>query len=231
MGLGGGGEGRLDRGRVHRGVDVRAQREGLAPVAHGAGRIEALGLLERADRRLVVEGVGEAQALVEVSLRLLVRRRDRIGEIAEEVPERRASVLCRGLALGRIGHGGEEPRLEELGPRLAVDAAQPSPDVGRVEELGGPRLRGGRGGPPRLIGRDREPADDGDGRRQGRGHKKRAGSPELRHGKCSLQRRLGHALRYVQRGYFRSFQTVRADFQLPFASCETAPAPNRCRRF
>src|SRR3712207_7073535 len=48
--------------------------------------------------------------------------------------------------------------FRSLAPRLAVDAAHPPPDIGRVEQLRDPRVGGGRSGgaPRRWIGRDGE---------------------------------------------------------------------------
>ena len=77
VGVGGGADrARIGRG-VHRRVDVGAVREGFAPPAHRALRIEPLRLAERRDRGGMVEAVSEGQALAEVALRLGAGRRDR----------------------------------------------------------------------------------------------------------------------------------------------------------
>ena len=60
---------RIGLGR-HRRIDVGAQHQGLAPVAQRALRVQLLRGLEGALRFRMVEGEGEAQALVEVGLNL-----------------------------------------------------------------------------------------------------------------------------------------------------------------
>ena len=78
-------------------VDVRAERVGLAPVAHGAVRVEPLRLSERAHGLRMVETVDEPQPLVEKGLRLRAGRRDRVAE-GPEVGEQR----CKGPGRGCI---------------------------------------------------------------------------------------------------------------------------------
>ena len=76
---------------VHREVDVRPERVGDAPVTHRAVRIELHRPLERAHRFVVVEPVGEPQALIEVALRLGRRRRDPMVPVAESLQQRHRS--------------------------------------------------------------------------------------------------------------------------------------------
>ncbi len=56
--------------RLHRPVDVGAEHQRLAPETHGAGGIETLRLAEGASRLPMVEGVGQAEPLVEKGLGL-----------------------------------------------------------------------------------------------------------------------------------------------------------------
>ena len=70
-------------------VDVRAERVGLAPVAHGAVRVEPLRLSERAHGLRVVEAVDEPQSLVEEGLRPRTGRRDAVSERPEVGEQRR----------------------------------------------------------------------------------------------------------------------------------------------
>ena len=55
--------------RIHREVHVGPEGEGDAPVCHGAGGIETRRLAEGADGLVVIEGVAEPEALVEILLR------------------------------------------------------------------------------------------------------------------------------------------------------------------
>ncbi len=87
---------RLVVGR-HGHVDVRSQHDGLAPVAHGAIRIEARGLAEGAARLRVVEPVGEVHTLVDEELRLFRLRRHREGVDAEVLEPGRQLASGRGL--------------------------------------------------------------------------------------------------------------------------------------
>jgi hypothetical protein len=114
-----GGSGRSDRRRIHRRVYVRPEHVSLAPGTHGAGGIDLLRPAERPERLRVIEGVHQAQALVEVALRRRLVGRYRIREIAERGEER---GLVGGVGLGPIG---QQPR--ELHPSLE----------GRVALLGG----------------------------------------------------------------------------------------------
>src|SRR5688572_12400284 len=75
---------RRDAGRgVHRQVDVRTPRECFAPPAHRTFCVQPLRLAESADRFRMIERVIQAQSLIEVSLRLRVRRGDGVRMRAE----------------------------------------------------------------------------------------------------------------------------------------------------
>ena len=87
---------------------MRAEGERLAPGAHGAGGIEALGLAERANGLGVVEGEGEDEALVEVPLGQRIVGVGRAGVGAHTVEERREPV---GLGLG--GCAAQEQHHQE----------------------------------------------------------------------------------------------------------------------
>jgi hypothetical protein len=98
-----GGEGGLLAVGVLNGlVDVRPVGDGHAPVSHGALGVERGGVLERADRFIVIEGAQEGQPLVEERLGLLVFG-DGAGVLAEAVEALR---LRRQLGPGEQ-HGGE----------------------------------------------------------------------------------------------------------------------------
>jgi hypothetical protein len=73
---------------VHGEVDVGAEGDGDSPPAHGAGGIPAGTLLEGANRLGVVEGVVEAEPLVEVALGDRLGRRDPVVVLAQVVVER-----------------------------------------------------------------------------------------------------------------------------------------------
>ena len=64
------------RGRIHGGVDVRAQRIGGAPRAHRTAGVDLLGGLEGADGLVVVEPPQQPQPLIEVLLRQRHAHRD-----------------------------------------------------------------------------------------------------------------------------------------------------------
>ena len=102
--------GPLARGGERR-VDVGAERQGHAPVGHGEIRIEARGLLEGAPRLVVVEGVDEAQALIEVALGERGGGGDRVRVISEVVEERHGLrawtvVTMRNVRLRMSGERG-----------------------------------------------------------------------------------------------------------------------------
>src|SRR5204863_2349824 len=94
-----------------------AEHQGLGPIRHGEIRVEALRLAERALRFRVVEGEGKPQALVEVRLRLRVRRADLEGERAQPFEEGDVTagglhrLRLEGLRLGL----GEDQVLQERG--------------------------------------------------------------------------------------------------------------------
>ena len=75
---------------VDRQVVVRPGGEGDPPPGHGAAGIEPRRLAKRADRLVVVEAVDQAQALVEVALRLGARGGDGMAVGAETVEHGRA---------------------------------------------------------------------------------------------------------------------------------------------
>ena len=76
--------------RHHREVDVRAVGERDAPMGHRTVRIKPRRLLERTDRRTVVEAEIEIQSLIEILLRVGRGRRDLARVRAEAVEERRS---------------------------------------------------------------------------------------------------------------------------------------------
>jgi len=92
-----GGIGRPVHGGVHGRVDVGPHGVGDSPPAHGAGRVGPGAFGVGADRFVVIEGVGEPEALVEVLLRL--RRPG--GHLAVEGAE---IAVERGGALGERRH-------------------------------------------------------------------------------------------------------------------------------
>jgi hypothetical protein len=114
--------------RVHR-------RESFAPKAHRARGIEPLRFAERCDRGGMVEAIGKAEALVEITLRARVRGGDREMHLAEPVIQRS------GRGNGRLAddRGGErDVRAHRSCAVLA--AAESSHTRRRVEEgkeLGG----------------------------------------------------------------------------------------------
>src|SRR5690606_31557225 len=72
---------------VTRYVDVRAERERLAPVAHRALRIEALRRAKRTRRLSMVERKVDDETLVEISLGVGIFGRDRMVVVAHTVEE------------------------------------------------------------------------------------------------------------------------------------------------
>ena len=61
-------------GRIHGRVDVRSQRQRLAPVGHRQVRIEPRGFTVSAPCLGMIERVGKVQSLIHEELRLLVFR-------------------------------------------------------------------------------------------------------------------------------------------------------------
>jgi hypothetical protein len=125
--------------------------EHLAPEAHGAVGVQFLRLFEGLLGFGVVERIGQAQPLIEVALRHLVVRGDRIAQRAEAIPQRRI----------RGGPGGADQRQLhrlECGRMLGAAAAHAGGDGARIEQLGHVVIFGGR--PDR--------ARDQSGRSQGR---------------------------------------------------------------
>ena len=106
--------GRLRAVGQHRHVVVGAEGPGDAPEAGRAAGVELGGAGERARRLVVVEAVGQAQALVEVALRLGRGRPHRAGQGSEVVEplrplgegEHRGGHGRRGWRLRRGGGGG-----------------------------------------------------------------------------------------------------------------------------
>jgi hypothetical protein len=99
-------------------VDVGPERIADSPPTHCTARIEPCGVLEGSLRLIVVEGPDQAQALVEVLLRLGRGRCDLAMELAEVVEERgRFGSLRRRLPVSGVGRrrllaGGLESRRE-----------------------------------------------------------------------------------------------------------------------
>jgi hypothetical protein len=94
--------------RVHRRIDVGAERERFAPEAHRAIGIEFLGVPERAGGFAVIEAVQHSQSLVEIGLGLRVRGGDLHMRIAKPAHQRRWRLRLRrqGLCIG--GRAGQE---------------------------------------------------------------------------------------------------------------------------
>lgn len=83
-------------GRVHRQVDVGAQHQGLAPDADRAVGIAPRRFRERAPGGLVVEAVGQPQALVEI----LLRRRNPGADVAVRLAQAWQQRDVRGALRG-----------------------------------------------------------------------------------------------------------------------------------
>lgn len=151
----------------HRRVDVGAQHQRLAPEAHRALRVETLRRAEGARCLGMVEGEGEADALVEVGLGALAAGGDRHMQGAEVVVER----WWRGLAgPGRAGRNllaGREGPGFGLGLHQMGQYGRGTAAGGRASLVGEQRVEAGIGaaasGPERRHGRQRHRADDGDG--------------------------------------------------------------------
>ncbi len=85
---------------LHGQVQVRPEDERPAPVRHGAVGVEPRGLLERAQRLLVIEAVRQREPLVEERLRALGLRAHRVMVLAEagqhggDLPRREPRVLA-----------------------------------------------------------------------------------------------------------------------------------------
>jgi hypothetical protein len=92
---------------------------GLAPEAHGAGRVEALRLAECPTRLGVVEAIGEPQSLIEERLHLRRPGGDRPGVSSKVVEQRRDRIIV-GRRSGRWR--GMEAMVERrhFGGRLPV---------------------------------------------------------------------------------------------------------------
>ena len=106
-----GGQGRRNRIVLHGKIDVGAEHQRLAPEAHGALRVDFLRLAEGTLRLAMIECIGKPQPLIEIGLRLHIRRRDFVGDRAEAVPQRRI----------RVGEGGRRRcRLHLRGRHLSA---------------------------------------------------------------------------------------------------------------
>jgi hypothetical protein len=81
----------------HRAVDVRPEHQGLPPVGHRAGRVEAGGFRERPTGLGVIEPVGQVQPLVDELLGARRTGRDRKGVGAELLEARRQDAARPGL--------------------------------------------------------------------------------------------------------------------------------------
>ncbi len=86
---------------LHRSVDVGAQDVGLSPESHGAIGIEACGLLERAQRLVVVETPRQGEPLVEVGL------------CERDVGAHGATRIAQPFVKGWRGRGGLRRRARE----------------------------------------------------------------------------------------------------------------------
>ncbi len=119
---GGGRHGALRRRRE---VDVRPQRHGDSPVAHGASGVDLHRGPERPLGLLDVEGEHQPQPLVEIALRRGQVGGDRAMVVAEVVEDRGRPRLpgARQRAVGvTLGNGGEAGRDREKGEKSAVSA-------------------------------------------------------------------------------------------------------------
>ena len=109
----------------HRRVDVGAEREGSAPVAHRALGVGGCAGLERAHGLGVVERVAERQPLIEVALRGLRFGRDLVMIAADVVEERRfghaGRARRRRLVLASTSRSSRR-RRREAGTTTAIAA-------------------------------------------------------------------------------------------------------------
>ena len=98
---------------AHRHVDVRPEHQRLAPVRHGACRVEPGRLAERSAGLVVIERVGEAEPLVEIFLSHGALGRHLVVERAEPAIERRRSGPGRRASVIVLGRGGGEREEKE----------------------------------------------------------------------------------------------------------------------
>jgi hypothetical protein len=170
--------GRAHRAVVHHVVDVGAERQRLAPVAHGTARIGGLRGAEIGGGEEVVEAHEPGIALVERLLRRLAGRRHDEPARAEAVEPRQPLGLVRCRCGGERGqmHAG----LEELVLGPAGVAADAGGDARRVEQLADVAGRRGRASvrgeaaaePPAVECRGAEQADaDRQSRQDGLRHR------------------------------------------------------------
>ena len=112
--------------RVHGRVDIGSENIGLPPGAHGAGRIQLLGVVEGPERFRMVERVRKSQALIEILLRFFVGRGDRKRVVAKVIEQRRRfCAVGSRLVLRRFRE--LKPALETghiFVGRLAADSCQ-----------------------------------------------------------------------------------------------------------
>src|SRR5262249_40193256 len=97
-------------------VVVRAGGKGDAPPGHRAVGIQARRVAESPDGLVVIEGVDETQALVEVALRLGAGRGDGVAVRAEAVEDRRVIRGGRRVALrvtALLGRATDDRRRRE----------------------------------------------------------------------------------------------------------------------
>jgi hypothetical protein len=109
---------------LHRSVEVGAQHVSLSPQCHGAVGIEACGLLERAQRLVVVETPRQGETLVEVGLRQIDVGRHVATSLTQSFVERWR--WCRGLrSRARCENRGDKQREDprgNLAQRIQVDS-------------------------------------------------------------------------------------------------------------
>ena len=137
---------------VGRAVVVRPLREGDAPVAHRARRIEARRLAERVLGLDVVEGVDEPQALVEVRLRLGRAGRDALVVAPETFEDhRRRRRAWPGVAVGaRLARAARERDREDAEDCVGASTHTAAPSVVNASISFGARVHEptGTGAPP-----------------------------------------------------------------------------------
>lgn len=101
-------------------VIVRSDGFGDSPVGHGQGRIEFGGLLERAGRLVVIEGVDEAEPLIEEFLRFRIMRGYRVVQVAKAGDQRNHVTLSVQVILRCAGQG-EQKGAQRLRQNFHLD--------------------------------------------------------------------------------------------------------------
>ena len=130
----------------HRHIDVGAQHQCFAEIAHGATRIELLSLAERPLGLRMVKVDIELQALVEIVLGLGAAGGDRVGEGAEIAPERRRCLQIGLRSLVLLVLSGDihrhAMRLDAVGEGWACSEQQASEARSQRQKL---RMKSHRG--------------------------------------------------------------------------------------